>query len=573
METPETPNFGLTRVGAGESVAKNGHAALDGDRITLDALLHALEMHTHDAQARLADPEGLQPVLTTAATGGQLPGGTTFYYTVSLLDRWGLETASCTEQSITTPLALEVDGAPAVTAYSAGGSIGPGQYSYVYTYLSSTGGETTPSPATAVRVLTGTSNRVEVDIPDLPTGALSANVYRSRDGQSQFFYVGNHDGIAAYFTDTGSSINYTITAPRTNTTGGTNTVTISIAGWASTWWQDAAYGWRIYRALAPGEYGPSSLVHEVVETLNEDTTVIRTTWIDDGDELEYGAPKVVSATVSGGAIVDMATVSGVLPVAAMPRGIRCVTFNGPVSGTLFDGSSQFPKVLLPYPVKPVALELSTTGVTGRTGSPVDITLLSTGGATVGNPVKVTLDNESGLYKTTWPLVDSVKPQGEDMVRSSSVSVLSISDLNASSGTAVVLDANGEYIEQTISLEPGLWKLRVRHRYTGALNQTDMHYLFYNGAALLLDEAFAGAGTVSAAYTTVTPTMTGGGIQWAGGSLKVRIKKTSATVTSHVIDWIELFTEIPEIPAGDGYVSYTPPGAGNVGTHHFYTLWF
>ena len=571
METPETPNFGLARVGAGESLAKHGNQALDADRVTLDALLHALEMHTHDAAPRLADPEELSPVLTTGTSGGQLPGGTTFYYTVSLIDRWGLETASCTEVSVTTPQALAVDGAPGLSTYSGGGSLGTGQYSYVYTYVSTTGGETTPSRASSVRVLAGSTNRVEVDIPDLPSGAYQAKVYRSKDGQSQFFLVGIHDGVADYFTDTGASIDYTTVAPRTNTTGGTNTVTISVAGWASTWWEDA-FGWRIYRALAPGEYGPTSLVHEVVETEDEDTAVLRKTWVDDGDELESGTPRTVSATVSGGAVVDMGAVSGQLPLSAMPRGIRCLTFGGPVTGTMFDGSSDFPQIYLPQAIKPVALQLSTTGVAGRTGDPVDLTLNSTGGTTVGDPVKVTLDDESGLYLTTWPLVDTVKTQAEDMVRSSTA-VLAVSDLNASSGMALELDAQNEYVEATINLEPGLWKLRVRHRYTGTRNDTDLHYVFLNGATVLHDVAFAGATSVSAAYTTVTPAIAGGGVDWAGGPLKVRIKKSATTVVTHVLDWVELYTEVPEIPAGQASIEYTPPGAGNVGTHHVYTLWF
>ena len=101
----------------------------------------------------------------------------------------------------------------------------------------------------------------------------------------------------------------------------------------------------------------------------------------------------------------------------------------------------------------------------------------------------------------------------------------------------------------------------------------MHYHFFSGATELVDTAFDGAATVSSTYTTVTPTIAGGGLIWAGGPLRVRIRKSSAAATVHMIDYLEMYTNVPTIPAGQASVVYTPPGSGSMGTFHTYTLWY
>jgi len=573
VDTADTPNYGLTRIGPGETVAKDGFKALDGDRLTLDALLRALEYHTHDASPRLADPpEDTVPVLTASSTGGQLAAGRTYYYSVSLLDRWGLETAVSSEGEVVTPNAIAIDGAPGVTAFATGGTITPGIYAYVYTYVSDSGGETNPSPPATLTVSSGSTNSVVVDIPDLPGAVLYANVFRSKDGQSQFFYCGEHDGLTDYFTDTGDTMDYTTVAPRANTTGNTCSVAISLETWPGGTW-DGASGWRLYRSLTPGGYTGSSLVHEVVETEAEDSVILRKTWVDAGDEMQQGSPKYRSSTFSGGALINMGSAQGQLPITAMPRGSQSLTFSGALVGTVFDGTSAFPKIQLPYAIRPVSFQLSAAGVSGRSsGSTVVVALQSSGGATIGDPVQLVLNNNTGLYTASWPMVDDLRLQGEDLARSSSA-VLTISDLAASSGSAVVLDGSGEWVDGTFDLDPGVWHLRLRHRFTGTHSATDMHYHFFSGATELVDTAFDGAATVSSTYTTVTPTIAGGGLIWAGGPLRVRIRKSSAAATVHMIDYLEMYTNVPTIPAGQASVVYTPPGSGSMGTFHTYTLWY
>src|SRR3954454_20664252 len=106
MTQPVTDHFELTRVGQGESLQKNGNAALDLDRITLDDLLWALAQHSHDGTDALADPDG-PPSLVSTGSGGALPPDPTYYYRVSYVDRWGLETGASDEATITTGASID----------------------------------------------------------------------------------------------------------------------------------------------------------------------------------------------------------------------------------------------------------------------------------------------------------------------------------------------------------------------------------------------------------------------------------------------------------------------------------
>lgn len=571
MDTADTPNFGLSRVGAGETLSKDGYKPLDADRITLDAILHALELHTHDGTARLADPpDGVEPDVTVSTVGGQLPADTTFYYAVSLLDRWGLETAVSTEAEVTTPSGLTVDGAPGVTAATDGGSLTPGTYTYVYTYVSEAGGETDPSPTGSARVITGTTNSCLVDLPDLPETALYANVYRSRDGQSQFFYAGQHDGTTDVWTDAGETMDYTIVAPRVNTTGSTCSATISVASWDASIW-DSAIGWRVYRATAPGAYTGTSLVHEVVETESEESTVLRKTWVDDGDELQPGTPRGVSATISGGVGVDGVSGGTTGSTATPTRGTRCLTISTPVGSGVFDGTSGFPAIYLPHDIQPTALSLSAAGVSGRTGSPVEVVVQSTGGDVTDGPISVTLVDDTGRYVSTWPAVAQMRIQAESGTFSAST-VTKVADLSATGGMAVLLDEDEEHIDVTFQdVEPGWWSLQVRHKFSGTLDDTDLRYDFYSGTTQVFGENFFGL-TTADQYATVEANA-GNPFWWDMGPMTVRIEKQYEPTITHTIDWIQISHVVPTIPAGWLSLAFTPPGSGSVGTQHTYTLWF
>jgi len=562
----ETPNYGLTRIGADDALSKNGYAALDGDRITLDNLLHALEYHNHDASVRLEGPLSL-PALSTTTTGGILPAATTYYYKVSLVDRWGLETAASSEVSITTPAAVSVGTAPALNVYDTAGSMSAGQYSYVYTFETSDGGETTASPASAIRITTGTTNWVKLTLPTFPATVVAANIYRSKPGQSQYYLIG--DTITDEFDDTGIAENYTITPPTSNTTASTNSIAISLEAWTAGEF-DGVAAWRIYRATSAGAYADRNLVHHVVETVSDTDSTLVKSWIDTGETLMQGIPRLISATTSGGAVIDLSSIEGSLPLDSIPRGARCLTFGGPLSGVVFDGSSGFPKIHLPYNVNPVSFSLSATGVSGRTSDHINVSLDSSTG---GTSLAVHVDNDSGAYITTWPLVATHTIQAETADRSGN-SVLALADASASSGMAVELNAMGEYIQESMTLEPGVWTPSIRCRFTGTAG-SDLRLSAYLASAPTVEVAYVlfQAGTTASAttYSVVTPALSLTVATTA--SYIFRIKKEGASATAHIIDYFTILTSVPTLQAGELSISHPAPSGGSMGTYHQYTLWF
>src|SRR4051794_36955522 len=104
-----TARFGLT---LGDSLS-------DHDKAVIDAVLAALELHDHRGGERLLDPSGpLVGVLSD--TGGALAAGVTYFYRLSYIDRFGLETAGSAEISLTTIAGLSSPSSPLLTPVPGG---------------------------------------------------------------------------------------------------------------------------------------------------------------------------------------------------------------------------------------------------------------------------------------------------------------------------------------------------------------------------------------------------------------------------------------------------------------------
>ena len=142
------------------------------------------------------------------------------------------------------------------------------------------GGETTISSPNNVQVTTGTTNRIRLTLPVLPSGASGFRIYRSRPGQSQFYYLDQVTTTTYY--DPANAEDQTITSPTTNTTNSTNAITVTIPGGTI---PVGCMGWKIYRALDSGGYDGNSLVHFVVEGSSDTSTDVNTTYVDTGDAL------------------------------------------------------------------------------------------------------------------------------------------------------------------------------------------------------------------------------------------------------------------------------------------------
>jgi hypothetical protein len=283
-----------------------------------------------------------------------------------------------------------------------------------------------------------------------------------------------------------------------------------------------------------------------------------------------GIPRLISATTSGGSVIDLTSIEGTLPLASIPRGARCLTFGGPLSGTVFDGSSSFPKIYLPYAVNPVSFSLSATGVSGRTSDHINVSLASSGG---GSTLSVHVDNDSGAYIATWPLDATHTIQAETADRSGN-SVLALADASASSGMAIELNALSEYIQESMTLEPGVWTPSIRCRFTGATGN-DLRLSAFLASAPTVEVAYvlfqAGASASATTYSVVTPALS---LTVATTAAYIfRIKKEGSSVTSHIIDYFTILTSVPTLSAGDLSISHAAPSGGSMGTYHQYTLWF
>lgn len=440
----ETPNFGLTRIQTGEQITARGNAYTDRDRLTIDALLHALQHHTHTGTERLRNPSQ-PPALTLNAGSGSLASDTTFYYRVALVDKWGLESAASGEASVTTPTGLEADTAPTL-ALTSGGSLPANTFSYVYTWVASAGGESTASPVAQV-VTDGIDGTVTLTLPALPSGASQANVYRARLGLSNYYYVGATS--TGTFVDAGLPDDCCGSTPPAVSTA-TSSASVTIEPNSADLITDAAY-WRAYRTTIPGTYLTTSLVAEAP---------IGVPITDTGQAMLAGMPRSTSSTAADAAPLD-----------DLFAGTRTITVALPaIQPTTDPAGTDTWQFDCPSEIQPTRLTLTcATNPTGRTTEAVDFVLDSTGG---GNAT-LTMDDNSGVYTAVWPTSDAVAfdlngwaNRFLDTVDDGSGAALTLITLLNAAGTHQSLLARASREEAV--LEAGQWQVEVLAKGDGAL---------------------------------------------------------------------------------------------------------
>jgi hypothetical protein len=570
--TPETGHFGLTRIGAGEQFSKNGYAFSDLDRVALDKILYAAISHSHDGSNRLPDPT-VAPGLSATPLGGTLPAGTTFYYRVSLADKYGLETASSIEASITTPPPLPAPTAPSAQVETTSGTISPGTYSYLLTFITSTGGETTPSGANNVQVVTGSTNRIRLTLPALPTGASGYRIYRSRPGQSQFYYL---DQVATTtYYDPLNTEDQTILAPTVNTTNSTNAVTITIPGGTIPL---NCLGWKVYRALDSGGYDGNSLVHYVVEGSADTSTDIVTTFTDTGSALLQGFPKDVSATIPGGTVVNLTQVQGQIPLNASPRGSRVLSAFIP--GAVVDG--QIATITnSPVPILPLRLTAYFQHAITDTGVDIKIRVLDS----AATPNFVELDcptamatpvGPAGYFVLKFPDYLSQTFEAETGVRSSDANVPVVTDVAASNGQAVALDMQNEYVQQTLGvLTPGSYTLYATVRvpgYAGNTNDLTIQAVKASNNSVIAAVSYSpGSGSPQTQnyQEYVGPTFTATGTD----EVLLRVVKSTTSTQAYYVDTYRYLAQVPVLQAGDITIQAFVTGTNTTGRDANIALWF
>jgi hypothetical protein len=225
-----TARFGLQSFGGRVpgSFRDNGYAYTLSDRQVIDSLLAALESHTHNGGDRLMDPS--PPLLSTLVdTAGHLTGGRTYYYKVSYLDQWGLETAASDEVAMTLPAGPPTPSPPTPTA-STGGTLKPGSYYYaIAAYVGDSSQQTLASQAVYV-TLTGSMNKITLTFPAADVSADGWVVFRKGPGETQMYCLASVPKASTTYADTGAVISdCTKTPATTDTTATSNKITVTLA--------------------------------------------------------------------------------------------------------------------------------------------------------------------------------------------------------------------------------------------------------------------------------------------------------------------------------------------------------
>lgn len=304
-----TPRFGLTQFSHenGASGSAEGSLSDDGgkytgrDRRVIDRILAAFEVHNHVGGNRLGDPEGEPELELLTDEDGELPSGETYFYRVSYVDRYGLETAAGSEVSVETPGAVGIPETPRVEAKS-GGTLEEGLHWYALS-VAKDGNETHLSVPALVHLTDWLT--VEVSAPNgLPEGVDEVSVWRQGPFDSDFVRIYTEsvttpeDPIVPIYSDDGSEEGDPTQPPDENLTNATNAVRITIPE------EDVASGtlvrrWRIYRSTESGEFPSNSLVAEVSETETEDGDDLVHEYLDTGaTEPSMGNPLEVSQTLT-----------------------------------------------------------------------------------------------------------------------------------------------------------------------------------------------------------------------------------------------------------------------------------
>lgn len=336
-----TPYFGFLVIEPGDDPYQQGHKFFAADRDLMDwGLFWAISGHHHDGATATADAPVDPPALTldsSPSSGGTIPASTRLWYTYTEVSQsTGLESVAAPSVFIDTPDPVVPPDRPILAWGSTGGTLLPGQYSYVLSAWADAETNETNAPNTvAIIVPVGTiTNRVVLTLPSLPANADGFNIYRRKPGGVNYDFIGSVDMSVATppveFVDDGLLEDCDRIAPKTNLTNSTNSVQIDYPGGVV----PVGFTWKIYRTINQDDW-TASLLHHVVEETAELSGIITPTYLDLGYRTGTGAPLVNSPILTNPEKVLLtggAEVQGILPLSMIEGGGGGGTFNVLVAG-------------------------------------------------------------------------------------------------------------------------------------------------------------------------------------------------------------------------------------------------
>lgn len=336
-----TDRWGLSILGAGDSLQADGYKFCDADRELLDRLLtYATELHRHTGIAG----EDLTPAaplnLTLSTTGGTIASGSRFYYRFTIVDELGTESAPSPIGYIDTPPTVSAPGAPALTYLSGSGTLQPGGYSYVLSaYKGATTQETKATSSGFLNVPGVTANNeISLTLPPIPLGADGLNIYRKSPSGLHYLWitsVASPDPLDVWVDDGSIAGDCDRSLPPVNRTGATNAIAVAFPG-ATPFLVDG-WSWIVYRATDPTNWSRSKL--KVVTPIGATPTTPLSFW-DTGLATEVGGPPAKAQVINAPPkinLTDAAEVQGSLPPGQLVAP-QILTFVAPGHVVAHDGA-------------------------------------------------------------------------------------------------------------------------------------------------------------------------------------------------------------------------------------------
>lgn len=312
----ESTHYGLQKLYAGEKLSTNDYAFLNKNIDKIDTLLYRALTHKHSGgDAEVSDP--IQPLSATLnLTGGQIPANRQVRYKFTWVDQYGAESAASPEVVVSTPAPISIPGQPTPSFEDSDGTLMAGNYFYALSaYVGVNTNETPVGPRAYITLLSGSTNKITLQLPSLPAGADGFNVYRRAPGETTYSYLESIDMSGAtpptvYEDDGAVNPNCNRQPRNTNLTNSTNSITLTLPDDVP-----EGYTWKIYRTYEPGNWSTSTLAH-VVEETEENSGIITTEYTDVGIATSIGFPPSASEIVVSPDKVnleDAAEVQGSLP--------------------------------------------------------------------------------------------------------------------------------------------------------------------------------------------------------------------------------------------------------------------
>jgi len=335
---------------------------------------------------------------------------------------------------------------------------------------------------------------------------------------------------------------------------------------------DGVAAWRIYRTTTPGEYESNSLVHEVVETVDEEASALRFEWIDDGDQLLMGTPKVVSSTIGNGRIIDLDAVTGAFPLSSMPRGGNVITAYIPAPAHNIDAY----KTYLPGAIQPLAI---TAFFGDAPNANMNFTFSSAGVDTAVVDIVANTPYTEMLFPS---ILDATIPANTG---TPTASVAYFSDSFANAGVAAEFDENTDAVTWDLwdYLSTGNYSFTVYYKkLVAGASTNDLTVQLREvtaGNAIRAASSFTPSGTVGT-YTTVSYTAGDTSRDYdTVGKWRLEIFKAVSSVNSWAISHATATATAGSAPTFTEYLEITPvggaatPGPGDLGADCNLTMWF